>query len=367
VTHAATPGAPSRAAASTDLAWLSVLRVLAITGVVAIHTLGFNADLPGARGTLSGTLAIYLDLGAICAVPLFVMMSGVTLLDPERYAGPGPFLRKRALRLVPPLVFWHIWYFLVLDHQLDGALTPGTVSTLVLTGTLYTALYFFWIIMGLALVSPLLVPYVASVSRRGVLVAGTLLAAMPALSTATREIRGVSLVSVDTPWTWWVPYVGLYLLGQGLKEVEIRRWPLLVAAVVAACGLFWLQGWQWQNPRAPELLGELSPASYYSALTVVYSVLVFLVVKSLVRPGGLFGVLTHGRPARVLRIMGDATLGVFALHQTVLLVVQHRVWADDGLSASGTVHMLARLVLVWGATYAIVLVLRRVRFVRAVL
>lgn len=366
MTHAATTGPESQVASSTNLAWLSVLRVLAITGVVTIHTVGFNADVPNARDTLGGTLAIYLDLGAICAVPLFVMMSGVTLLDPARYPGPGPFLRKRALRLVPPIVFWHLWYVAIVEHRSAEHLGVDVIASRVLNGTLYTALYFFWIIVGLALVTPLLVPFIASVSRRGVIIAGVLLAAMPALSTATREVRGVPLVSVDTPWTWWVPYVGIYLLGYGLKDVVLRRWVLLAAAV-GAVGLFFLHGWQWTNPAAPALLDELSPPTYYSALTTLYSVLVLLVVKSLVRPGGLLRGLTTGRTARVFRTMGDATLGVFALHLTILLIVQDHAWGADGLAASTTVHLVVRLALVWGITYGIVLALRRVRYVRALL
>lgn len=343
-----------------------MLRVVAITGVVTIHTVGFNAIAPDARDTLRGTLAIYLDLGATCAVPLFVMMSGVTLLDPARYQGPAPFLRKRALRLVPPLIFWHVWYFFVLEHELGRDVGVREAAALVLNGNLYTALYFFWIVAGLALVTPLLVPYVASVSRWGLLVAGALLAAMPVLSTATAQIRG-SAVHVDTPWTWWVPYVGLYLLGQGLKDVVIRRWWVLLAAALVSAFLFWLHGWQWNNPNAPARLVELSPVSYYSALTIVYSLLVFLIVKSVVRPSGLFGMLTRGRTARVFRVLGDATLGVFALHLTIVLLVQDHVWAADGQASAGTIRMFVRLALVWGITYGIVLALRRVPFVRAVL
>jgi surface polysaccharide O-acyltransferase-like enzyme len=353
-------------AATSDLAWISVLRVVAITGVVTIHTIGYNAIEPNARETLRGTLAIYLDFGATCMVPLFVMMSGATLLDPARYAGHGPFLRKRALRLLPPLVFWHAWYFVIVQHRREQDLGARETAALVLNGHLYTALYFFWIIAGLALVSPLLVPFIASATRRQVLVAGSLLASMPALSTATREIRSVPVVSVDTPWTWWLPYVGLYLLGYGLRDVVLRKaW--LVAAVVVAVFLGWLHGWQWKNPAAPPLLVELSPVSYYSALTIVYSVLVYLAFRALVRPEGLLRSLTRGRPARIARVMGDATLGVFGLHLTVLLVAQSHVYGDDGLALSGTLRMGVRLLFVWAVTYAIVLLLRRVPFVRAVL
>ena len=69
----------------------------------------------------------------------------------------------------------------------------------------------------------------------------------------------------------------------------------------------------------------------------------------------------------MLRTLGDATLGVFALHLTIMLLVQDVVWPADGAASSGTIRMFVRLAIVWCATYAIVLVLRRVPVVRAVL
>lgn len=360
-TEQATPTTPPR----EDLAWLSWLRVVCIVSVVAMHTLYRNTIVPDARDTVRGDLAIYLAHGTKFAVLVFVMMSGATLLSPRSYRGPGPFLRKRAVRLVPPLVFWHVWYLLLVLHDRPD-LGVREVVAMILNGNLYTALYFFWIVLGLALFTPVLVPFVASVSRRAVLVLGVGLALMPALSVATRQVRNDPVVIITTPWTWWLPYVGLFVLGYALRGVVLRG-PALLAAVAGVVAGFWYMGWQFQNPDVPAWLTTYVPATYYSGLTILYSVLVYLVAQGIVREGAALGFLARGRLARWGRTLGDATLGVFGLHLTLLYVVERHLFAADGPAAAGTVHLFVRGLVVLVATYAIVLVLRKVPLVQRVL
>ena len=110
-----------------------------------------------------------------------------------------------------------------------------TLAQLVLTGRLWTALYFLWIVLGLALVTPLLVPWIASATRRAQIAAGLALAAVPALTVLTVPVRTdvlwkADMSWVETPWTWWIPYLGYYVLGFALRDVVLRGWRLLLAA-----------------------------------------------------------------------------------------------------------------------------------------
>src|SRR4051812_22211955 len=71
----AVPPTDAAAAPRDSLAWVSWLRVFAITGVVVIHTVGATAVLADARTTTEGILAIVLNRGFNFAVVLFVMVS----------------------------------------------------------------------------------------------------------------------------------------------------------------------------------------------------------------------------------------------------------------------------------------------------
>jgi Acyltransferase family len=210
---------PQVTRASEGLIWVSWLRIAAITGVVLIHTAAPTAASPTARSSTRGQLAIALDFSSRWAVPVFVMVSGALLLDPARYRGAGDFLRRRALRLVPAIVVWHLVY---LAYRVSVTGEPITVATAIqytLQGRMATALYFFWIVLGLAIVTPVLVPWIAAASRRAVVLAGVVAASLPILTLVTVPIRQADLVWVETPWTWWIPYLGFYLLGYALRDV----------------------------------------------------------------------------------------------------------------------------------------------------
>jgi surface polysaccharide O-acyltransferase-like enzyme len=360
------PPAPAPRAEGRSVDWVSWLRILAITGVVAIHVSGSTAVAEGARGSTVGRLAIALDIGFVFVVPLFVMLAGVFALDPGRYRGARSFLRRRVVRLVPPVVFWHLLYWAFLVRYVGRDMPPGEFVRATLTGDLFPHLYFFWIVLGLTVVTPLLVPFVASSSRRAVAWAGVAGVAMAVAAVPARELLGQPASWVETPWTWWLPYAGLYLLGFALRDVVLPTWAA-VGVLVAAAALAAELTWQWRNPAAPDLLDALSPVSYYGVAVQLLAVMVFLVGRSAVRSGGPLAQLARGPAARRARSLGDATLGVFALHLVVYtLMLRLPVVGGDAI-ASTPAQLLVRIVVVLAATYAAVLLLRMVPFVRAVL
>lgn len=363
-------GEPAAGVASvpggTTLHWVSWMRWLAIAGVVTIHVVGGTAAAPWARESRLGQLAILLDIGFVFTVPLFVMISGALLLDPRRYRGPREFLRRRTLRIVPALVVWHFVYWGFRVFYLGKEDGFGAFLRLSVTGDLYPHLYFFWIVLGLAVVAPVLIPWIASATKGAVLLGGCAAAAMPIFTVTSQLALGREPVWVDTPWTWWIFYLGFFLLGWGLRDTVLRGTTLVLASVTAIA-LAVLLSWQWRNPDAPTWLQILSPVSYYGVGVHLYAVLVFLVVKSLIRPGGVLGALTGPRAARVAVAVGGATMGIFALHMVfVQFALQLPVIGGDNVALSSE-QLVARASCVFLATLVTVLVLRRVPFVRSVL
>ena len=345
--------------ARSDTAWISWSRVIAIVAVVIIHTAGSTAVADPA--TSATPLARVLDIGSIYAVPLFVMLSGALLLDPQRYRGAHEFWRKRAVRLLPAIVFWHLWY-LVLRLLRGERPTAGEVLHWVFTGELYHQLYFLWIVLGLAVLTPALMPLVRRAGRRGTAVVGVLAAG----ATAAGAALGLSTAPVQTAVTWWLPYLGFYLLGWALRETRLRG-AALVATTGAAIALAVLLIWQWRNPDVPPWL-QHAPVSYYGAGVLLYTVAVFLTLRGLLASDGVLGGLAHPGPARTGRRLGDATLGIFGLHPTVIALLTATGFLGGGdPPAADAAILLARIAVVVGVSFAVVLPLRRVPGVRVVL
>lgn len=367
-------GTPSRAisvfpagSAQEDLSWIGWIRFVAICAVVGIHSVASTAILPEARSTRYGMLAIAIDIGSTWAVPVFVMLSGAMILDPAKFTTAGTFLRKRAARLVPAIVFWHLFYAAFGVWVLGRTWDPVATVRAILNGELATALYFFWIVLGLAAVSPLVIPWLREAGRKAVVIAAALGCLIPILTLSTYRFRQAPLVWVDTPWTWWIPYFGLFLMGWALRGVVLRGWVLwlcLAGIVVIGTTLTW----QWKNPSAPDVLQILAPVSYYGASVQLQAMLIYLAAQSLIRPQRGLGALARPRIARVGRTLGDATMGVFAMHIAVLALVVRYVPVVGGRPAvKSSALLVARWATVLVTTYLIVLVGRRVPVVRAVL
>ena len=224
-----------------------------------------------------------------------------------------------------------------------------------MTGGVSPPLYYFWIIFGLTLATPVMLPWVRAASRVSVLFLGVAAALIPILTVATRDVRNVPLGWIETPWTWWIPYVGFFLLGWGLRGVRVSG-PALAVLYALTIGMMLELIWQWRGVGVPTWLSQLSPVSYYGLTVHLYAIMVFVLVQS-----SLLG------PARPwVRLLGDATLGVFAVHIAVLgLVVRSGVLGSGAVAPTGGA-LLLRVAAVSAGTYAVVLGLQRIAFMRRV-
>lgn len=352
-------------APSHPLAWVSWLRVVAIAGVVLIHTVGATASGPGSTTTVDGWVARALDLPFLWAVPVFVMLSGALGLDPARFPGSAAYLRRRAWRVVPAVLTWNTVYVAYLALTRDGWWRgPRAALADVLVGAVAPHLYFLWIVLGLSLLTPLLVPWVARTGRREWVLAALAAYAVPILSTWPLGPDGSRVGLSHTAWTWWLPYLGAYLMGWALRGVRLPRGTVLPAAAVVV-GLMTLLTWQWRNPTAPAWLEQWVGAHYYSPTVALLSVLVVLLAQTTVRAGGALAGLARPPVVRAVAPVASATLGIFALHYLVLLVGLDSGLFGDPVAAWPV--LLVRAVVVGVVTTVLVLVLRRVPLVRRVL
>lgn len=355
-----------------DLAWTSYLRVAAIVGVVLIHVAGLSFVREELQGTPAWALGGALAYGSRWAVIVFVMVSGALLLTPPADPDPRRFFRRRLAKVGIPLVVWHAAYIPL--SAVRGDFTPRELLANFLEGRSYTALYFFWLILGLYAVTPLLWPVVASLRPRGLALAGAALAALPALDVV---LRGLVAVLRDEPRvlpeptlaTQFVPYVGFFLLGHALRGVVLRG-ARLAALAVAFVGLLVQMVWQALTVEsavdtgagdAPALLPALLPLSYQGLVVGLSAVVVFLLAHGLVHPGSAWA--EPGR-ATAARRLGDLTFGVFAVHLLVfwLLAQLPGLDVEDGATSAAGVLLLSAVVV--AVSFAVAWLLSRTPVLR---
>ncbi|MFT3890700.1 MAG: acyltransferase family protein [Anaerolineales bacterium] len=96
-------------------AWIDYLRVIALGAVIMGH---IAADFYHKYGEVSPAdwwLTNILNASLRFAVPIYVMASGALLLD--RSWSTVEFYKKRAVRLIPPLLFWNLLYLGIYIYQ----------------------------------------------------------------------------------------------------------------------------------------------------------------------------------------------------------------------------------------------------------
>lgn len=350
---------------STGHRWdFDLLRILAILGVVAIHVFGLILGSPELKGTSTWTFAVVLDIGSTWCVPIFVMLSGALLLDPRAHrAGPGAFLRRRAVRLLPAVVVWHLVYLVVVRKVLlESELDPSTVAVNFIDGKVYTALYFLWLILGLYLVAPVLAAFLGGDTRRARVVA--VLACLWCAAVVTLPVLagylGFPRARVDTLVTMFVPYIGLFVAGYAWREPRRSglRWVaagVVAAALVAFNVLLFLAG----PSDLVALLKAVVPINYATVPTVVASIALFLFVIDLCAR------LDPPAPVRrVLQTLGNATFGVFLVHLVFVAIV--RRWSPDFYADPAPVAKTQLYLLVVVASFATSVVAARIPLLRRV-
>lgn len=353
---------PGREVGGT-LAWVSWLRCLAILGVLAIHAFAYGTAAPGAWQTVGGAIATAVNLGFVWAVPVFVMLAGAFALDPERFHGPAPFLRRRLRRLLPPLLFWHLVYVLMLvTGQTDTRFVgPWHTLLLVLSGRLAWHLYFFFIILGLTMLTPVLVRWTAAASRREVVLTGLALALLVPVARVGWLVLQMPDPTVFTALTWWLPFLGYYVLGWGLRGIRLRGARLGLVSGATLLGLALAVLTYGQRPPVGGLVGGLAGGVYYGFPAILAAVGVYLLAQVVLAPDGVLHTLAQGPALAVADTIGRASMGIFAVHMVPFYLLRRYTSLMLPPTLLGAVVVWLILIAV---SVAVTLLARRVRLLR---
>jgi surface polysaccharide O-acyltransferase-like enzyme len=94
----------------TSIQWLDTLRALAILGVIIIHISSPLVNMTYGRNMPYWWIGNVVDSAVRFAVPLFLMLSGATLLGKEYKL--GEFYKRRFTRVLIPFLFWILVYWI---------------------------------------------------------------------------------------------------------------------------------------------------------------------------------------------------------------------------------------------------------------
>lgn len=308
------------------LPWVDPLRVLTAFAVVVLHVSAYVVT-EAKLGSLQWWVGNVLDSSVRWCVPVFVLISGALLLDPAKEEGLLTFYRKRAKRLVIPLVFWSLFY-LAFRYCRGEALTTKQIVEDVLRGQPYYHLWYLYMVAGLYALTPFMRTYIRTSfqKEREMLVVLTLV-----FSGLSSLLGYLYLETHTTIFGLFVPYIGYYLCGYHIRsrsEIGFSSPSLLavilITVAIIAVGTFYLVG---QFGFGVGLL-------LYDAVSlpvILLSVALFLLVHK------MNGACTYSRPFQnVIRQLAPVTLGIYVIHPVVLVLLR-----DMGLSSTSFTPFLS--------------------------
>jgi len=218
---------------------LDAARWLAAVAVVLLHSAAVVVSNPAVYGGGAWLAANLYDSAARWCVPVFVMVSGALLLDPDKPQDARQFYSRRMARICAPLLFWTFFYLAwrtTLDWWDDGRIDFSFWPRKLVQGEPYYHLWYLYMIVGLYLFAPLVrVLYARSTPRaRGLWVVGILGVAI--LDALYRRALGAP---AGFFLTWFLPYLGYFVAGRLIFDGQMRipRPGLILAASVAATAL----------------------------------------------------------------------------------------------------------------------------------
>lgn len=299
-----------RSVAAGDVGYLpaiGILRVTAAFAVVALHVISLWL-----RGTASGTaawwVADFYDAATRWGVPVFLMISGALLLNPQRQQTPGVFYRKRMGRIFFPLMFWSVFY-LGLRAVTEGISGAVIVRDLV-RGSPYGHLWYLYVLAGLYGVTPLLQPFVRCASRRELAWTVVLLLIAVSLHSLVNTFTGGA--GRPTVCSRFIAYIPYYLCGYLLSQLVVpHRWIKPLALGVLSVWVAIALGTGLLFPHV-----EFYLSSHHSPLTILLSVGVFLLAWGLCAPEGTGRTHSWG----VLRYVDGTSFGVYLIHPFLLCI-----------------------------------------------
>ncbi len=302
---------------------LDILRIVSICGVVAIHVFGLRVGADPKKG-LGWWTAVAIDISFIWVVPVFVMISGALILSSRLVVNsPVSFYRKRAIRLIPALIFWNAVYLIGVRVWMRQESLSGTrILQLVYDSSIFTQLYFLWLILGLYAMAPVLALFIVGKGRSRALITAILLLSVTTLAFMGSGVMGFFGVSRPISlniFTYWIPYLGYFAAGYALRNLRIRGLALLASAASTAALLIFTV-WHYGHRGIFPLLDSLLPVSYLGAGVALSALGMFVVGLSVCE-----FITIPPRFGNALVSLSNASFGVFLVHLVIFEAIRLNV------------------------------------------
>ena len=293
------------------MVWLHNARIIAIFAVVILHVAA-GVVIGKPVGSADWWIGNVYDSFARWCVPVFVMISGALLLEPEKKEGLKEFYAKRLSRILVPVMFWSVFY--VFWGWLQGQpADPVHLAKKLAAGKPHYHMWFLYMIMVLYIFTPFFKRLIASSSRQEM----TVFASVALVCVAINKILGVGESKLFI--NYFLSYVPYFFIGYLIKSSERTFKTSTLAVVIAASAALTAFGC-YLLARRGNLDAGMYFYNYLSVTVIPMSIGMMYWLKKWIKP-----------------LVGDRTVQLSALTLGVYLI--HPVFLETFISAFDAYRM----------------------------
>ena len=304
-----------------------------------------------------GVVDVYQSVGVI-GVPLFLMLTGALLLQPEKTDTLSVFFKKRWARIGLPSLFWFAAYF-AWDFLVQGIPFTGSAVIQGFLNGPYTQMWYLYVLAGLYLLTPIIRVFIANADQ-------TLVKYF-----VTIWVLGVAIIPFFSLFTIFqlnsnvfalTGYIGFFVLGTYLSTVEMRRSTLsifiilgvastaictyVIAATMGGADMYFFQ-------------------QYFSPTIILASVTVFLLLLT-VKPPPLQKETRPSAIHKLIKLISENTLGIFFIHVMIIESIQRGYFgfAINRTTISPIIEVPLLTAIVLFASLGIILLLKKIPYMK---
>jgi surface polysaccharide O-acyltransferase-like enzyme len=329
---------------TTTHRWVDLIRVIGAFLVVMAHV--------SYQGGGSVLISSYYFVVSRVAVPLFFMVSGFLLLAKEE--SYRDFFRKRALKVLLPFLIWSVIYMLWKREGFDQPFSMKLVMSYVLKiirGPRENHLWFFYVLIGLYLFTPILRVFVARATSRDLIYFCSLwFVVVPVFS----FLQEFTPVRIGFELYFVAGYSGYFVLGYLLGMFQYTRRQLYgLAALLLIFSLATTAVQYFVNSRG--LTTEYF-VGYLSVNIVLMTAFAFILLREVQIGDNLYNILAP---------LSRASFGIYLVHVIVLDEFQKLPYISSWFSVGSSVYMVPILGLLgFFVSFIIVAVIQKIPVLR---
>lgn len=317
---------------------VELLRILAACAVIVLHYNGMGKALISSSG-LSHELLALLECICVCAVDLFIMISGYFLCKSDKRTWDKPVYLLILLSII-----------VVISYISGARIGGGKVSILTAIHSIIPPKnYFVLLYVTLYIISPFVNLVLNNLSRRGrtvfLIVLVTLFATYPTLIDSYQIIIKGQPMGVSTVGAWGqqhgytiVGFVLLYVIGACLRLNEVGKGMkskklLLLLIITIFCIYVWFKVEEVFFLKDASLI-EYNALSYTNPLVLLLTaLLIMLFVKINIK-------------SKIINTLAKATFVCYILHLQIIPILNVPSYASAG-GAQLFVHLILSVVAIY--------------------